>query len=88
MENSCLLKIVQSISYLSHQGIALLKGKQDEESSFKQILLLRAEDDEVLRKWIKMFYDKQTSPNALNEILQIMALKVLPGIASDIAETG
>ena len=28
------------------------------------------------------------SPNAQNEILQIMALKVLCGIASDIAESG
>ena len=28
------------------------------------------------------------SPNAQNEILQIMALKVLRGIASDIAESG
>ena len=30
-----LLKNVQSISYLSHQGIALRKGKQDEEPNFK-----------------------------------------------------
>ena len=35
-----------------------------------------------------MSYDKNTSPNAQNEILQIMALKVLRGIASDIAESG
>ena len=45
---NCLLKIVQSISYLSHQGIALRKGTQYEESNFKQLLLLRAEDTEVL----------------------------------------
>ena len=44
----CYLKIVQSISHLSRQGIALRKGKQDEESNFKR-LLLRAED-KVLRK--------------------------------------
>ncbi len=30
-------------------------------------------------------YDKHMSPNVQNEILQIMALKVLSGIASDIA---
>ena len=39
---NCLLKIVQSISYLSRQGIALNKGMQDEESNFKQVLLFRA----------------------------------------------
>ena len=32
---NCLLKIVQSISYLSRQSIALHKGKQYEESNFK-----------------------------------------------------
>ena len=53
-----------------------------------QLLLLRAEDDEVLRKWIEKSYDKHMSPNAQNEILQIMALKVLRGIASAIAESG
>ena len=84
---NCPLKIVQSISYRSHQGIALCKVKQDKESNFKQ-LLLQAEDNEVLRKWIKKSYDKQMYPNAQNEILQIMALKVLRGIAIDIAEFG
>ena len=44
----CLLKIVQSISYHSRQGIALCKGKQDEESNFKQLLLLQAKVDIVL----------------------------------------
>ena len=46
---NCLLNIVQSISYFSCQGIPLRKGKQDEESNFKQVLLLQAEDDEVLQ---------------------------------------
>ena len=73
---------------LSHQGIALCKGKQDEESNFKKLLLLWAEDDEVLRKWIEKSYDKHMSLNGQNERLQIMALKVLHGIASDIAESG
>ena len=35
-----------------------------------------------------MSCDKQMTLNAQNEILQIMALKVLHGIASDIAEYG
>ena len=80
---NCLLKIVHS-----RLGIALRKGKQGEESNFKQLLLLRAEDDEMLRKWIEKSYDKHMSPNAQNAILQIMALKVLCGIASDMAESG
>ena len=42
----------------------------------------------MLRKWIEKTYDKHMSPNAQNEVLQIMALKVQCGIASDIAESG
>ena len=84
MENrNSVLKNVQSIFYLSHQGIALHKGMQDEESHFKQLLLLRVEYDEVLKKWIEKSYDKHVSPNAQNKILQIMALKVLHGTAID-----
>ena len=46
------LKVVQRISYPSCLVHALHKGKEDEESNFKQ-LLLRAEDNEELRKWIQ-----------------------------------
>ena len=53
-----LLKIVQSISYLFRQDIALRKSKQNKESNFKQLLLLQAEDDKVLRMWIEKCYDK------------------------------
>ena len=60
----------------------------NEESNFKQVLLLRAEDDQVLRKWIEKSYDKHVSLNAQNEILQIMALKLLRAVASDITESG
>ncbi len=46
------MKMVQSISYVSHHGIALGKIKQDEETNFKLLLLFRAEDDEKLWQWI------------------------------------
>ena len=82
------MKIVLIISHLSCHGIAVRKGKQDEESNFKQLLLLRPENDEALQKWIEKSYDKHMGPNNQNEILQIMALKFLRGIASDIAESG
>ena len=85
---NCLQKIIQSISYLSCQGIALSKGNQDEESNIKQLVLLRVEDNEVLRKSIEKSYDKHISLNAENEMLQIMAPKVLHAIASEIDESG
>jgi len=40
------------------------------------------------KKWIENSYNKHISSDAQNEILQIMALKVLCGIASHIAESG
>ena len=42
----------------------------------------------MLQKWIGKSYDKHFNPDAQNEILQIIALKVLRGIASDMAESG
>ena len=78
---NCLQKIVQSIFYHSCQDIALSKGNQDEESSFKQLLLLRAEDNEVLQKSIEKSYDKHMSLNSENEMRQIMAPKMLHAIA-------
>ena len=42
----------------------------------------------MLQKWIEKSYDKHVGPNAQNEILQIMALKQLCGLISDIAESG
>ena len=58
---TCLLKIVQSISYLSRQGIALRTGKQDEESNFKQ-LLLRSEDDKCFESGLKSLMTNHMSP--------------------------
>ena len=52
-------------------------------SSFSKLKMIQ-----VLRKWSEKSYDKHMTLNAQNEILQIMALKVLHGIASDIAESG
>ncbi len=43
---------------------------------------------ELLRKWTEKSYDKHMSLNAQNIILQIIAIKMLHGIASDIAESG
>ena len=55
----------------------------DEKSNFKHLLLLQAErKTKVLQKWIGKSYDKHMSSDAQNEMLQIMALKVLRGIAS------
>ena len=58
------LKIAQSISYLYHHGMDFCKGKQDVKSNFKQLFLLLAQYDGVLRKWIEKSYNKHMVLNA------------------------
>ena len=75
-----LLKIAQSI-YIFLPWASKTRGQISSSSFFKL-------------KIIKCFecglksYDKHMSPNAQNEILQIVVLKVLRVMASDTAESG
>ena len=80
-----LRKVMSSIRFLARQNIPF-RNKDDEKSNFKQLLYLRAEDDPDLYKWIEKKYDKHISHHGQKEILEIMALKLLRGIASDIRE--
>ena len=45
----CFAKIIESLQYLARQGLAI-RGDNDEESNFIQLLKLRAKDDEGLAK--------------------------------------
>ena len=80
-----------NVSYLSRHGIALRKGKQMASKTRSQILSSSSFSE---LKTMKCFvsglksYDKHVSPNGQNEILHIIALKVLCGIVSDIAKSG
>ena len=79
-----LLKILSSLKYLARQGLAMRGDGSDEDSNFKQLLYLRAEDDPNLAQWLKRKGDRYTSPPIQNEVLKIMALKVLRDIRDNI----
>ena len=87
-----LLKIFSSIRFLGRQGLPLQGdySKTDESevnSNFIQILKLRGLDDPALLKLIgQSRNDKYTFPDIQNEILQIMGLKILRDIASEIGK--
>ena len=49
---SMLLKILQNICFLGMQGIAL-RGHDDSESNFMQLLNLRACDDPKIANWLQ-----------------------------------
>jgi hypothetical protein len=48
----CFLQILSALKFLARQGIAL-RGHENKESNFYQLLLLLAEDDPKLSKWLQ-----------------------------------
>ena len=60
---------MSSIRYLSRQGTAL-KGHNEENSTFVQLLNLLAEDEDNLKEWLLRKCKKYTSPIIQNEILR------------------
>lgn len=82
---SCLLKIMQSVRLLARQGLAL-RGHESDGGNFVQLLKLRAEDDEVLKRWLSKACHHYTSPEMQNEMLTIMGNSVLRNISKEIHE--
>lgn len=85
-EARCCLKVIYftSIQYLARQGLAL-RGHTDSEGNFKQLLLLRCRDKPVMQRWLDR-RTNMTSPQAQNEILQLMANTLVKSIANRVAE--
>ena len=86
-----LLYIMRTICILGRQGLALRgKYKSGEErgeldSNFIQFLKDHAEEDPTLIKWMGKSQDKFTSPEIQNELLSIMALKIIRDIYQEIS---
>ena len=80
-----LLKVISSLRYLARQGLPL-RGNDDKESNFQQLLKLRAENDPIFSDWLKRRSDKYTSPEIQNEILKELALSILRDVVESIKE--
>ena len=88
-ENSrCLMKLQENIVFLGRPGLALRGDSDDKTGHFYQLVLLRAKDDPALLKWINKTYDRHMTPQAQNEILKLLSLKLLREIAADICSSG
>ena len=88
-ENSrCLMKILEDIVFLGKQRLAFRGDCDDKTGNFYQLVLLRAKDDLALLKWIDKTYDRHVTPQAQNEILKLLALKLLRKIATDFRLSG
>ena len=88
-----LLKIIGNVRFLAQQGIPLRGNwkedkKCEEDSNFYQLFKFRIENDHQIAEWLQRKGEKYTSPQIQNEILNIMALKILREINQDFKEAG
>lgn len=81
-----LLQTIRSIRYISRQGLAL-RGHKDSESNFLELLKHHSESDSSILSWIEKKQDKFTAPQIQNELLQIMALKILRKVSTSVLES-
>ena len=83
---SALMKILSSIRYLACQRLPL-RSHNDSESNFRQLLLLRAEDDPNFQEWLHKETNRFTSSAIQNEILKDMAMHILRSIVTNIEKS-
>ena len=83
-----LLKIISNIRFVARKGPAIrgdsLEMGREANSYFTRLMDLRGEDDPRLLDWKTRKSNKYTSAQIQNEILKIIALKVLRDISNQI----
>ena len=81
-----LLKILSSIRSLARQALPMRgNGIGELNSNANQLYRLRGEDDYSLLEWVKRKGSDYTSHDIQEEMLKVMALKILRDIASEIS---
>ena len=83
---SGLMKILSSIRYLARQRLPLC-SHNDSESNFRQLLLLRAEDDPNFQEWLHKETNRFTSSAIQNETLKDMTMHMLRSIVKNIKKS-
>ena len=79
-----LIKEISSLRYLMQQGLAV-RGHKEEEGNLYQLLKCRSEDVSTLSRWLND--GRYLLHEVINEIIEIMAHKVLRQILSEIRES-
>ena len=83
----CLLKIIETLQFLGHQGLALRGKENDENSNFWQLLKLRAKDFPRMKQWLEKKTEKYTSHNIQNEMLILMAHQIICELSDEVRST-
>ena len=81
----CLLKLLTNARFLARQGLPFRGDGEEADSNFSRLICLRSEDHPNLVDWIKPKKpDKYTSGDMQNEMVKVMALRVLRQIAASL----
>ena len=68
----------------SQDSFAFRGDGNESDLYFMWLLNLRSEDDSNLADWVKQKTDKYTSPEMQNEMVKIMALRILRKISANL----
>ena len=79
-----LYQILSAVQYLGRQGLPLRGDNDETDSNFKQLLLMKAENDPNLALWLHRKENVYTSPDIQNEILKVMGLQILREVSADL----
>ena len=84
-----LLKILRNVRYLARQALPLRgdwrkNQKSEADSNIYQLLQLRCDEDPSIVEWLRKKTNKFTSADIQNEMLEIMALRILREIAQNV----
>ena len=83
-----LLKILLNVKFLARQALPLRGHGSGEDSNFTQLYILREEDNEGLKTWrTEKKINKYVHSPIHNEMMQIMALKILREIATNLQDS-
>ena len=78
-----LVRILRNMKFFGRQGLPL-RGHDDFESNFIQLLRLQELSDPTVKAWMQRRVDKYCSPEIQNEMLKLMSLELLRGIAHNL----
>ncbi|MEM7226435.1 MAG: DUF4371 domain-containing protein [Pseudomonadota bacterium] len=87
MNRQNLFMILSNICFLARQALPLRGRDSGEDSNFTQLYILQESEDEGLRAWrTEKKTDKYVHSTIQNEMMQVMALKILREIAANLQD--
>ena len=88
VNRECLLKIFRCIQFLARQGLPLWgDGAGEEDRNFAQVCQLLGYGNPSFSNWLSKDTDKYTAHDMQNEMLQVMALRILRDITANLQST-